>query len=107
MNVLEKCHMRLMDLHKRLCQQHAIIMGNKLAFGIGLASKDKQLKIAVEALEDFKTNGTRFDMNPTVDFGCTVEQSIGWFVNYLERIEESVMERAKEALEKIKDETKC
>ena len=54
--------MRLMDLHQRLCQQRAINLSKQLAFGIGLASKDKQLKIAVEALEKIKSEALE---NPT------------------------------------------
>ena len=54
MSDIKICQMRIMTLEQRIAQDHAIIMGNKLAFGIGIASKDKQLKIAVEALEGAK-----------------------------------------------------
>jgi hypothetical protein len=49
-------------------------------------------------VEDLASHGTRFDLNPTLNYGGTVWDVGGEWTEYVKRIDTSIRERAKEAL---------
>ncbi len=66
-----------------------------------IEEEKEKVKILREALEDFVSHGLRADLTPTQPMGDWMKVT-QFFLGYLKRIEESVTERAREALEKIK-----
>lgn len=62
----------------------------------------KQLEVAVSALEDFKVNGFKADLNPTQPMDDW-EKVTHFFLCYLRGIDSSVSYRARQSLDEIKE----
>lgn len=66
--------------------------------GNSIRTTDEELAALREALEDISKHGLRADMNPTQPVGNWKEVTI-FFLDYLKRIDDSLKERARAALE--------
>jgi DNA repair exonuclease SbcCD ATPase subunit len=52
-------------------------------------------------IEDLASHGTRFDTNPTIIFSNDVKETISDLYKYIQRIDESIKQRAKEIKEVV------
>ena len=73
-----------------------------------LADLRAQVEQAREALEDFANSGIRHDLHPTMHEGNTatgsqVGYSVGFVYGYLDRADKSIRERAKAALQALRE----
>jgi len=69
---------------------------------------EAQVEQAREALEDFANSGIRHDLHPTMHEGNTatgsqVGYSVGFVYGYLDRADKSIRERAKAALQALRE----
>ncbi len=61
-------------------------------------TEQKKVAQLVEFIRDLAKHGTRFDTNPTMNYGGNVFDVGGRFTEYIHRIDEAIRDRASAAL---------
>lgn len=59
---------------------------------------DRRARKFEEALIDYRNQGLRFDLNPTLDFNISQTDMLAWWHQYIRSMDASVRERAENAL---------